>query len=182
VTGVQTCALPILLHLLRGAGLDGLAGMAPGRRPLLALRRAQTRALCQAQGLTPVVDPSNADPAHLRNRVRHELLPLLDALAGRDVAAVLARQAALLRDDLTLLEDLAAALDPTDAASLSAAPVPLARRAVRRWLAEAGDGYVPDARSVERVLAVARGGLTATETAGGLRVRRRSGRLAVEPV
>jgi tRNA(Ile)-lysidine synthase len=172
----------VLLHLLRGAGLDGLAGMAPERHPILSLRRAETQALCRAEGLEPVVDPSNADPAHLRNRVRHEVLPLLDSVAGRDVAALLARQAALLRDDVTLLEDLAGAVDPTDAAALSGAPPALARRALRRWLAEAGDGYVPDARGVERVLAVARGGPAAAETAGGLRVRRRSGRLRVDPV
>ena len=67
----------ILVNLLRGAGADGLAGMAPGRRhPLLGLRRLETHALCAEVGLEPVCDPSNADPAFVRNRVRHELLPL----------------------------------------------------------------------------------------------------------
>ena len=67
----------VLLNLLRGAALDGLAGMDPGRRPLRRLRRAETRALCAELDLTPVADPSNDDPAFRRNRVRHELLPLL---------------------------------------------------------------------------------------------------------
>ncbi len=127
----------VLLNLLRGAGLDGLAGIAPGpRRPILGLRRHETRSLCQLMGLTPVDDPSNADPVHRRNRVRHELLPLLDEIAQRDVAAILARQAPLLRDEAELLDGLAAAFDPTDATVLAAAPPALARRAVRRWLAE----------------------------------------------
>ena len=94
----------MLLNLLRGAGLDGLAAMAPDdRRPILALRRSETVALCAALGLEPVHDPSNDDPSIRRNRVRHEVLPLLADVAGRDVVPVLARQAGLLRDAVDLL-------------------------------------------------------------------------------
>ena len=124
----------VLLNLVRGAGLDGLAGMAPEGRPLLALRRHETRALCAALGLDPVADPSNDDPGLRRNRVRHELLPLLDGVADRDVVPVIARQADLARADATALDELAAGLDPADARALAAAPPALARRAVRRWL------------------------------------------------
>jgi tRNA(Ile)-lysidine synthase len=165
----------VLLNLLRGAGLDGLAGMRAGfRRPLLGLRRAETSALCAELGLEPFDDPSNRDPRHRRNRVRMELLPLLDSLAERDVAAVVARQASLLAEDADLLDSLAAELDPTDARALRAAPPALARRAVRRWLRAAGDveQHPPDAATVERVLAVARGDAVATEVEGGLRVER----------
>ncbi|MDD9369395.1 MAG: tRNA lysidine(34) synthetase TilS, partial [Acidimicrobiales bacterium] len=128
----------VLLNLVRGAGLDGLAGMGPSLRPLRRLRRGETVALCAALGLRPVADPSNDDPAFRRNRVRHELIPLLDAIAARDVAPVLARQADLVRDDVALLDELAADLDPTDARALADAPAPLARRAVRRWLRHGG--------------------------------------------
>ena len=160
----------VLLNLMRGAGLDGLAGIRPGpTKPILGLRRRETHALCSEVGLRPVVDASNVDPAFRRNRVRHELLPLLDLIAERDVVEVVARQAALLRDDADLLDDLAAALDPTDARALSAAPAPLARRAVRRWLAT---DHPPDAATVERVLAVARGDVRACETGDGRRVER----------
>ncbi len=87
----------------------------------------------------PVDDPTQRrSPAHRRNRVRHELLPLLDDIAERDVAALLARQADGLRAEADLLDELAAAVDPTDARALAAAPVALARRAVRRWLTDAG--------------------------------------------
>src|SRR3954447_19205137 len=101
----------VLLNLIRGAGLDGLAGMrADDRRPLLALRRAETEKVCAGEGLQPIVDPSNLDPAHRRNRVRAELLPLVNEIADRDVVPILARQAALLRDEAEILDLLAAAL------------------------------------------------------------------------
>jgi tRNA(Ile)-lysidine synthase len=169
----------VLLNLLRGAGVDGLAAIRPGpTKPLLALRRADTRALCDEVGLTPVEDPSNDDVSLRRNRVRHELLPLLDTIADRDVAAVLARQAALLGDDAALLDDLASTIDPTDARALDAAPPALARRAVRRWL-YAGCEHPPDAATVERVLAVARGDAKATDVGGGRAVRRSAMRLTL---
>jgi tRNA(Ile)-lysidine synthase len=174
----------VLLNLVRGAGLDGLAGMAPERRPLRRLRRRETRDLCRALGLAPVVDPSNDDPAFRRNRVRAELVPLLDAIAERDVVALIARQADLVRDDVALLDELAAAVDPTDARALAAAPDALARRAVRRWLRSAGPGgaerYAPDAAATGRVLAVARGEVVACELTGGWRVARSHGRLRLE--
>ncbi len=98
----------ILVNLLRGAGADGLAGMAPGPpHPLLALRRHETHALCAAAGLVPVCDASNDDPAYVRNRVRHELLPLCAEVAGRDPVPLLARQAGVLRDEVALLDSLA---------------------------------------------------------------------------
>lgn len=167
----------VLLNLLRGAHTGGLAAMRPGpRRPLLALRRAETVELCRAAGLTVVADPSNDDPRHLRNRVRHELLPLLDDLSRRDLVPVLCRQAGLARDDDDLLDELAAALDPTDAVALAAAPPALARRAVRRWLTVT---HPPDLATVDRVLAVARGETRATETNDGRRVGRSRQRLEV---
>jgi tRNA(Ile)-lysidine synthase len=165
----------VLLNLLRGAGVDGLAGIRPGpTKPILELRRHETRAVCDDLGLVPVIDPSNLDPVFRRNRVRHELLPLLDEIAARDVVALLARQSGLLRDDADLLDALSDDLDPTDAHALAAAPTPLARRAVRRWLMAE---HPPDAATVERVLAVARCEAKACELPGGGRVERTGMRL-----
>jgi tRNA(Ile)-lysidine synthase len=170
----------VLVNLLRGAAADGLAGMRPGpRHPLLGLRRAETRALCAAEGLDPVVDPTNADGRFTRNRVRHELLPLLGALSGRDLVPVLCRQAELLAAEADLLERLAADVDPTDGRALARAAPVLARRAVRRWLRDA-EGHPPDRAAVERVLAVARGERRAAELTGGRRVVRSGMRLRVE--
>jgi tRNA(Ile)-lysidine synthase len=172
----------ILVNLLRGAGADGLAGMEPGpRHPILGLRRRETHALCAAAGLEPVRDESNDDPAFVRNRIRHELLPLAGAIAGRDLVPVLARQAAILADEADLLDGLAAVIDPGDAEALGAAPAPLARRATRRWLRGPAP-HPPDLAAVERVLAVARGQLGATDVAPGTRVRRRRGALSSEPI
>ena len=169
----------MLLNLLRGAGLDGLAAMGPDdRRPILALRRSETVGLCAALGLDPVHDPSNDDPSIRRNRVRHEVLPLLAEVAGRDVVPVLARQAALLREAADLLAAEAGALDVTDAAALASAPPALARVAVRTWLRGcSAEGHPPDGPTVERVLAVARLDQRATDVGAGWRVARTQGRL-----
>jgi tRNA(Ile)-lysidine synthase len=173
----------VLLNLLRGAGGAGLAAMAPGpTKPLLALRRTETRGLCAALGLRPVEDPTNADPSYaVRNRVRHRVLPLLDEVAGRDTAVLLDRMSRLIGEDERFLDELARALEPTDARALASAPAPLARRAVRRWLTAAAPPYPPDAATVERVLDVARGTWRATEVGGGRRVARTANRLRLEP-
>jgi tRNA(Ile)-lysidine synthase len=173
----------VLLQILRGAGLDGVAAMRPGeRRPILRLRRAETRALCLAAGLTPVEDPSNADPSFRRNRVRHEVLPLLDDVARRDVVPLVARLADHARDASDHLADLARSIDPTDAAALAAAPATLARIAIRTWLRECSpEQHPPDAATVDRVPAVARLESVATDVGSGWRVARTGGRLRVEP-
>ncbi|MGH9115432.1 MAG: tRNA lysidine(34) synthetase TilS [Acidimicrobiales bacterium] len=179
----------VLLNLLRGAGLDGLAGMRPHqpgrpRRPLLGIRRTETAAVCREAGITPLSDPMNGDPRFRRNRVRSELLPLLESIAGRDLVPILARQAELLDADAHLLDDLAAGIDPGDARSLRSAPTPLARRSVRNWLRQAGafpdpELHPPSAAEVGRVLGVAAGQAQACELTGGRRVERRVGRLVV---
>jgi tRNA(Ile)-lysidine synthase len=173
----------VLLNLLRGAGLDGLAGIrADGRHPILALRRDETRALCARLGLSPLDDPSNRDPRHRRNRVRAEVLPLLDEVAERDLVPVLARQAELLREVADLLVSQAELIDPTDAHKLAAAPAALARVVVRTWLRSCDrDQHPPDAATVDRVLSVARGDAVATDVGGGWRVARSRGRLRLEP-
>ena len=173
----------ILLNLLRGAGLDGLAPMVDGERhPIVGLRRRETHALVVSTGLAWVDDPSNRSLELRRNRVRHELLPLCEAIAERDVAAVVARQAALLSADAALLEELSLRIDPTDARAVAAAPAPLARRALRRWLRDLlPGGHPPDAAALARVLAVAAGESRACELPGGLRVARSRGRLVAVP-
>lgn len=172
----------ILLNLVRGAGSTGLAGMRPGpRRPLLALRRRETVALCSGLGLQVVEDPTNDDPRFRRNRVRHELLPLLDEIAARDVVPVLCRQAELLRDEADLLAALSTEVDVTDARALREAPVALARLAVRAWLRDgpAAD-HPPGAATVERVLAVARLDAGAADVGASWRVTRSAGVLRLE--
>lgn len=166
----------VLINLLRGSGTAGLAGMRRNRRPLLRLRRQETRALCDELDLAPLRDPMNDDDRFQRVRVRHELIGLLGDIAKRDVVEVLVRQADVMRDDDDLLEELAAVIDVEDAKALATAPVALARRAVRQWLA---NPLPPDAATVERVLAVARGDATACEIGNGREVRRSHQRLGI---
>lgn len=166
----------VLINLLRGSGTAGLAGMRRNRRPLLRLRRQETRALCDELDLAPLRDPMNDDDRFQRVRVRHELIGLLGDIAKRDVVEVLVRQADVMRDDDDLLEELAAMIDVEDAKALATAPVALARRAVRQWLA---NPLPPDAATVERVLAVARGDATACEIGNGREVRRSHQRLGI---
>ena len=125
----------VLLHLLRGSGLRGLAAMAPsapwpvpvpcppGRRgeagltscaeaprlvrPLLGLSREDTEGCCREAGLTPLRDPSNRSRSYLRNRIRRELLPLLRRYNPRIDDALL-RLASAASADIELLEGLAA--------------------------------------------------------------------------
>jgi tRNA(Ile)-lysidine synthase len=167
----------VLINLLRGAGTAGLAAMRPGpRHPILALRRRDTEALCASAGLDPVRDTTNMYAGHLRNRIRHEVMPLLDEIADRDVAALLARTATVLRHDDDVLDALARAIDPTDARALAEADPALSARAIRRWLA---DPYPPDIATIERVMAVARGETTGCDVGGMRQIRRSKQRLSL---
>ncbi|HEX3668116.1 MAG TPA: tRNA lysidine(34) synthetase TilS [Acidimicrobiia bacterium] len=173
----------VLLNFLRGSGSAGLAGMPARRgsvvRPLLAARRADVRAECARRGLVPWEDPSNDDLSFRRNWIRHEVLPLLEQGAGRDLTPLLTRQADVLRAESDFLDALARGAWPGEGdargSDLVALPDPLARRAVRCWL-----GPPPPALDeVEAVLAVARGERRAVDLAGGRRVQRSAGVLSV---
>ena len=73
----------VLAHLLRGSGVDGLAGIPRHRqsiwRPLLDVSRSETRELATLRGLAWRDDPQNEDPRPTRNRIRNWLLPTLEA-------------------------------------------------------------------------------------------------------
>ena len=94
----------VLLHLTRGSGLAGLAGMRPERdgivRPLLTLARADTVAMCAAAGITPCEDPTNRSLRFARNRIRHRVLPELAKLNPEITSAIarLAEAAAAVAD------------------------------------------------------------------------------------
>lgn len=167
----------VLINLLRGAGAQGLAAMRPGNtRPLLKLRRTETRALCASLNITTVNDITNEDSRFLRNRVRNELLPLMSDISQRDPMPLLSRTADVLRADNDLLDALASEIDPTDAKALAAAPTPLAHRAIRQWLS---DPYPPDLATLERVLAVARGDVLACDVGENRQIRRSKQRLTL---
>jgi len=102
----------VLLRMLRGTGLRGLAGMPHTRehlfiRPLLGATRQEILSYLDAVGLSYRTDSSNAKSLYLRNRVRQEVLPLLESLAPA-ITRLLAREADILRADDQLLDRLAA--------------------------------------------------------------------------
>jgi tRNA(Ile)-lysidine synthase len=107
----------ILMHLLRGSGLAGLAGMAyqtlpnawsdsiPLLRPLLSMRRNEIMQYLSANNIVPAFDPSNLDVTYFRNRLRHELLPVLESY-NPQIRQNLLRQSHILRDDYSALQAL----------------------------------------------------------------------------
>ncbi len=101
----------VLLGLARGSGGRSIAGMRPAYdvfvRPLLDVRRSETEAACRAERIAWWDDPQNADPRFTRNRVRHEVLPVLERELGPGVAETLARTAAQLRPDMEALDRMA---------------------------------------------------------------------------
>ena len=105
----------VLLHLVRGTGLDGLGGIPPRRgaliRPLLGCTRAEIEAYLAAEGVPHVEDSSNADPAYARNRIRRDVMPVLRDL-NPAFAATLAAALPHLRADRAYLDDKAAAALP----------------------------------------------------------------------
>jgi tRNA(Ile)-lysidine synthase len=173
----------VLLNLLRGSAADGLAGMASVRgtvrRPLLAMRRADTAEICARLRLAPAYDVMNDDVRHRRVWLRREVVPNLERGAARDLVPLLARQADVLRAESAVLDEaVAGILEPGvafDASCVTTLPVGLARRAVRSWLGS------PPASStdVDAVLGVARGAARACELAGGVRVERVANRVVL---
>ncbi|MGH2757390.1 MAG: tRNA lysidine(34) synthetase TilS [Actinomycetota bacterium] len=100
-----------LARLVHGAGTRGLAGLPPidndRIRPLIAIRRSETRSYCDERGLEYWVDPANDDPRFERARVRHELVAAIQRGWGDGAVEAIARSAESLRDDAQLLETLA---------------------------------------------------------------------------
>ena len=133
-------------------------------------------------------DETNDSADFKRNRVRHELLPLMDDVAERDVVAILARQAGLMHDEKVWLDELARSDDATTLAEADCRELRTWPRArLRRWLRvqlrslDEGDGaHPPTADEVQRALDVVRGEAVATELSGGRRLARRAQHLTLE--
>jgi tRNA(Ile)-lysidine synthase len=160
----------VLLALIRGGGIEALAGMRPMgdgvARPLLEVTREQTGAFCRSLGLRPRRDPMNDDPSYLRVAIRLRGLPSLEEAVGRPVRATVIRSAALLREDADLLAAVAAQAEPAvlqaspdgvaiRVTGLLELPPPIAARVVRSALR--ASGMLPEVAHVEAVLALAAG-------------------------
>ena len=176
-----------LLRLIRGAGSRGLSGMHPRRghviRPLLDCRRRDLRAFLEARGVPFVHDESNDDVSIPRNRVRAELLPLIESRFNPSIVDVLADEATLAREEWEWIqaaarEASASVTHPApdvwelDTAALSRMPVALARVVVRDALVEAAGGRPVSFRHVEEALRLTVGATRAID-GPGVRMERR---------
>jgi len=156
----------VLLGLARGSGAASLSGMAAEaglfRRPLLGIRRTETRAFCADSRLSFWDDPHNLDPSYARVRVRQRVLPLLEAELGPGVAEALARTAEQLREDNDafqrmieeLIEDVVEHVEAGIAisvAALEANPLALRGRIVR-YVAAAEFGVALERVHVQALL------------------------------
>ena len=172
----------VLMNLLRGAGSRGLASMSVPRadvtRPLSGFTRSDLRAIAEELGLPYVDDPANDDPGHLRNRIRANLIPLLERDYQSGVRTTLARSASLLSIDdaeleadamrVPVLEDGGALLVPRPV--LNTAPPPVAARAVRRVLRTLHPPYAGKAADVDAVMSVAAGARRSATLGSGVTV------------
>ena len=196
-----------LMRLFRGAGTEGLAGMRRETemkidgiktkltvyRPLLAVPRVDLEAYAASENLRYRSDSSNADPGFLRNRLRANLIPSLEAAFGREVKPLLLRTLTNLQDERELLAVVTnQALDSCRdhrggktgrllVRQLRHLDIRLRRRVVWQWLR---DHQVSDLsrKKVEEVLAISdpRSSAAKCNLSGDRFVRRQSGRLFLE--
>lgn len=197
-----------LMRLMAGAGPTGLSGIRAFdrvgglalARPLLGIRREALRTWLRARGVEWREDPSNADETRDRAWVRSRLIPLLASRAGDAVVERIARASELIEEETNALDAAAATLlagltDAGDAPALGrldaadavwrAAPEPLRARLTRDWLRSLRPDadHPPGFAAVRDALAFAERGAEGSETrtAGGIRLRKRAGRIEALP-
>lgn len=190
----------ILANLCRGAGLNGLAGMRAVqslgrltlRRPMLGMERPDIDRLIHTLGLRFREDASNATTEHRRNRLRHEVLPLLDAIYARRVAPLIVRAGTQARLAAEHLDELARAAltDPAcvdadrrlclDTAWRTLSPA-VQSLVLRRWLREIWRLPEIGHSEIERALTLLEpNGAARINLPGNWQLRRKARRL--EPV
>ena len=193
----------VLFHLLRGGGMDALAGMVGESplpfsnstqltRPFLELRKATLLAAAEVEGIEFAEDLSNASAEFSRNRLRNEALPLLNEILGRDVTPPLVRGCQVVAEESEWLDqqaDEALAGMKNDAGypqalsveGLRDLPAVLRRRALKRWLSdqEVRDFSRRDVLAVERI-ALGRERPAKVNLTGGRCARRRAGQLFLD--
>ena len=101
----------ILMNLIRGGGSDGLKGISPIRdgkyiRPLTTFTRQEIESFLKSINLVPIEDPTNTDTYYLRNRIRHELLPLLMQEYNPNIKEGLNRTASVVEAESVFLDDI----------------------------------------------------------------------------
>lgn len=181
---VQDNAETVLLHLLRGTGLRGLGGIAPVRgrvvRPFLETDRRDIDAYVEENNIPYVEDESNADIAFARNRLRIEVMPLLEKLAPGSTARIAGAAAILREEENHLAQESAGLLPPAEEDKISlpvntlmSRDLAIRRRLVRSMAQQLGVGLT--AAQTDAVLALGSGGFL--DLPDGLQAYRQAHRL-----
>lgn len=183
-----------LLRLLRGAGPKGLGGMHPRSgaiiRPLIETARAEVAAYLRERDLAYREDTTNRDPSIPRNRIRRELLPLLEARFTAGIIDVLDREAVIARDDDEYLESVAAAAAgrlllskgttvEIPVRDLLMLPAAIGRRVIRSAQQIASGGRFGGFEAADAVLHFAVSKSAGTLHLPGHRVKRRGGTIVL---
>ena len=180
-----------LWNLLRGSGTAGLSGMQPDRvvktesgsirllRPMLDFWRAEIDDYAADNALTHVEDASNRSRKFTRNRLRHDILPWLEAKLDRPVRQNLHRAATIFRDENAALDAVIPPVSDTlETSNLLTLPVAIQRRAILAWLrhhAVSDAGY----SEVELVRSLLETSPARVNLPGNLQARRRAGRITI---
>jgi tRNA(Ile)-lysidine synthase len=185
-----------LFNLLRGSGGAGLVAMRSRSehridrttvtflRPLLGVWRDEIDAYVQAHSLAYREDTSNRNQRHTRNRIRHDVLPALEASLGREVKQAIWRSAEIARAEHDFIESHVPVELATEAelrvGDLVALPISLQRRALLLWLRarQVPNISFEDVENVRRLVAVR--SPAKVNLSAGLHARRRAGKLFVE--
>ena len=191
----------VLLKLTRGAGPQGVSGIpycADRRgiriiRPCRDVTHAESVRFLRRHGLIWREDKSNLDMTFLRNRVRHQVLPLLESKLNPQVRRAILRAAELLREENEWLDSIARGLwnecvesekrNELNVEKLNRLPLAARRRVLRLWLVSGGVdadqlGF-ETTENIERLLVAPRG-TRAVPISGAFRVVRRYRSLALE--
>ena len=186
----------MLLHLIRGSGLQGLTGIRPRRgkliRPFLTTTRAEILAYLKEHQLPHVEDSTNADTAYARNKLRHQVIPLLGELNPALISRLSDTVGYLRADNDYLTAQAMAAVrgaEPTvtgglvlPADAIARSPDPIAVRAVSALLGRLGEHQYRSAHLLS-VVDLARSGHPSgsVDLPHGITARRAYGLLVLEP-
>jgi tRNA(Ile)-lysidine synthase len=175
-----------LLRLLRGSGLSGLSAMRPKSghvvRPLIEMTRAEILRYLEERHLAFRTDESNTDTIFLRNRLRHELLPLLEREYQPNIRQTLADTAALLAEDYALFEQVSLLQPKKDgkamrfsAKSLLSLPEPLLRHQLRLFFRPLFGGKFPPKSVIDEILKLLKSTKNKPQryTSAGLKIERK---------
>lgn len=182
---IETC----LFNFLRGSGPAGLAGMRPTSqigglailRPLLPITRGDIRAYASEKKIPFREDATNLDPAHTRNRIRHDILPAIERAIGPSYREAILRGSHIFRqEDDFLASQTPPPTETLDVRFLRQVQPAIAFRTVLAWLRTHN---VPEAgyQETRRVLDLLATTPAKTSLPGNIHARRRAGRISLEP-